>query len=615
MSEFTKYWELYSRVQGEATAISAEIPKGNIEVLKAKLELIQQLHEEFLIEARRIDPLDADPGVKPSRDSVNDWVTKLTRLLQDALERREEALQASGGQGEQGSTDADQAGPSQGAADQEGNQGEKTLVPVDPGVTSDTDSEESEFLGFAGPVQADQLQTSNFLQNLIDEMDKEKHTRQEKQGVPKRPQEVSAHTTTTTKVEKVKAHESVAKEGGPSQRPPMAIPVAPPISNNPFIPHPMPREQNHGYTQPVYAEVANSHSTNSHYLSPNPQPYYPPQFKMQVENVIKIPHFDGRRLDQWVPFRAAFLRYIHENPTLDNLSKLSQLLQHVSGEALETINGFPFQESQYASAWLVLNKRYNREDHIIDNTISRLMNLPILRGNVSTERLSTILNVTNQMLRTLPTFGIEVSSWDPILKYILISKFDEETRSDWKIHVGTRERVPLGTLLDFLEVRMFTVGNYLQGGHQPRGQAGQQPRGQGGQQPRGQGGQQPRQARPQGIYMVNERAEGQGHQDGRCLKCGGDHFLYKCPALVKLLAKERTVEIRRLNLCFKCLRKHSGSKTECYFGNCPVCQGPHNTFLCYTKEKRDRDARQQEGRQESTSSTPNHSNRSNINHN
>lgn len=60
-------------------------------------------------------------------------------------------------------------------------------------------------------------------------------------------------------------------------------------------------------------------------------------------------------------------------------------------------------------AWAVLYKRYDREDRIVDETISRVVYLP-LRHGVSSEKLSSIVNIKNQMLRTLPTFGIDVSS-------------------------------------------------------------------------------------------------------------------------------------------------------------------------------------------------------------
>lgn len=593
MSGFTRYWQLYEQIHGEVNAIGGEISKGNKEALEAKLSLIDQLNAEFHVEARSVDALDVETRARfdPSRLSVTDWVTKLRSLILSALGKWEP--QVGGPQAELRQVDASQAGPSQEMAEHDDSQKEKTLVPGNqdqPSEPGDSVSEESEFRGFSSPLRVDSLGTSNFLQNLIDEMEKSKPhkghiAKLEKQGSTGKSHDASGHPIVPVQVDKPKSKETMAQEVGPSQRPPAELPSVPQVPpHNPLIPpHMFHQEQGPDYVQPVHYEEGGAHGYSPHYVVPNPQPYFPPQFRMQVENVIRIPHFDGRRLDQWVPFRAAFTRFIHLNPTLDNLSKLSQLLQHVTGEALETINGFPFQENQYANAWAVLNKRYNREDRIIDDAISRLMHLPSLRGNITAEKLSTIVNVTNQMLRTLPTFGIDVTSWDPILKHILISKFDEETRSDWKVHIGTNQRVPLNTLLDFLEVRMFTVGRPEQGGQHLRA-------GQGGQHVRaGQGGQQPRQRGPQGIHVVEERAEEPEYPDGRCVKCGRHHFIYNCPVLRRLTAKERFEEIKKLRLCFKCLKRHPGSKDDCHFGNCPICQGPHNAFICFTKERRDRE--------------------------
>lgn len=339
-------------------------------------------------------------------------------------------------------------------------------------------------------------------------------------------------------------------------------------------------EDNNGATHDAYNPMGLQPYYNPNYMVPGPQAYFPmPQFRMQVENIIKIPQFNGN-WDQWIPFKAAFTKFIHNNPNLDNLSKLAQLLQHVLGQAYDAIKGFPFQDDQYQEAWWVLLRRYDRKDPIIDETISRVMGLPNLRGNTTSERITMFVNVTNQMLRTLPTFGIDVSSWDPIIKYILISKFDEETLIDWKTFIGTQQQVPLKKLIEFLELRMFCTNKQpsIKMGH-PQALPLRNTI--------------PKFNRTSGIHTVLEDSE------SKCLKCKGPHMIFRCRELLNLTAKQRTEEIRKLGLCFKCLKKHEGTKADCSIGNCPICDGPHNTLICY---KRERDYQDQQKKKDEESS-------------
>lgn len=68
----------------------------------------------------------------------------------------------------------------------------------------------------------------------------------------------------------------------------------------------------------------------------------------------------------------------------------------------------------------------------------------------------------------------------------------------------------------------------------------------------------------------------------RCKFCSETHHVSNCRTLMEMRARERTLLIRALNLCYKCLSKHS--KGKCRLGDCPYCGGPHNTLLCYRKE-------------------------------
>lgn len=68
-----------------------------------------------------------------------------------------------------------------------------------------------------------------------------------------------------------------------------------------------------------------------------------------------------------------------------------------------------------------------------------------------------MINATNQMLRALPNWGIVVQSWDPWIKFMIVTKLDEATRRERRQKIGREQQVPLAKLLDFLEVRATNV--------------------------------------------------------------------------------------------------------------------------------------------------------------
>lgn len=70
--------------------------------------------------------------------------------------------------------------------------------------------------------------------------------------------------------------------------------------------------------------------------------------------------------------------------------------------------------------------------------------------------------------------------------------------------------------------------------------------------------------------------------NGRCSICARKHHIWQCKRLLAMRAKEKTMLIGALNLCYKCLSKHK--RDNCQFGNCPHCNGPHNIILCYKLE-------------------------------
>lgn len=171
-------------------------------------------------------------------------------------------------------------------------------------------------------------------------------------------------------------------------------------------------------------------------------------------------------------------------------------------------------------AWGDLDRRYDKPDQLIEGCIGRVLDLPQLRKGSNIRKLSDMINATNQMLQSLPAHGIDVSGWDSIVKFILLSKFDGHLRTEWLTRIGIVQQVPLSELLSFLETLMYT-GRYDR--------------------------LRPHHSRSAHQVSVNEPTK------NKCQKCQGDHALFRCDGMRKLSAEERKTFVKKQRLCFKCL--------------------------------------------------------------
>lgn len=301
-------------------------------------------------------------------------------------------------------------------------------------------------------------------------------------------------------------------------------------------------------------------------------------------DTISLPYFSGD-LTEWISFRDFFEHLIDKNKQISDTVKFHQLRSHLRGTAFDTIKGYQLIGTNYASAWADLKKRYDRRDDMIQEYIRRFLEVAAILHKPTFTRIRAIIDGTNQMLRALPSLGIDVRNWDPFVTLIIITKLDEDTRQEWKQRVGKRDSVGVSELLDFLETRAVelqpTQGEKLS--QLLKGDAAcRRP--------------------PRKIFQVQKDAPPPGKTDKKmeCPICGGQHRIWNCEKLRAECAKVRTDMIRDLKMCFKCLLKHQIG--DCSSSNCPYCSGPHNVLLCYKKENDNkRNAKRQANPKPSTS--------------
>lgn len=144
---------------------------------------------------------------------------------------------------------------------------------------------------------------------------------------------------------------------------------------------------------------------------------------------------------EWISFRDEFTKYVHCNPNLSAVMKFHQLRTHLEGIALEAINGLTLSDADYEAAWSLLKGRYDNERILVAEYLKRFFDLPYLSQNPTPTQFLQMVNKTNQLIRVLPLYDYDVSSWDPILIFVLTSRLDTQTLRKWNDQIKKRQRM------------------------------------------------------------------------------------------------------------------------------------------------------------------------------
>lgn len=282
-------------------------------------------------------------------------------------------------------------------------------------------------------------------------------------------------------------------------------------------------------------------------------------------DTIELPYFNGD-LTEWDSFKDYFTVLVHDNTTFSNILKFHQLRTHLKGAAYDTIKGYKIDGVNYESAWSDLKKRYDGKEDLIQEYIRKFLEEPAIVNRASFTKLRAIIDVTNQMIRALPSLGVVVDSWDPFITMIINSKLDDFTRFQWKEKEG-RTSLNVNQLIDFLEVRAIEL---------------QPSQGERLSQMLRTDNNRKDQRLPRRIFQINEQRQEKSENRKECYLCKGPHRLWNCDKLKSECAKVRTDMLKSLKVCFKCLLKHQIGL--CDQEDCAYCGGPHHILLCYKKE-------------------------------
>ncbi|XP_055308905.1 uncharacterized protein LOC129572830, partial [Sitodiplosis mosellana] len=269
-----------------------------------------------------------------------------------------------------------------------------------------------------------------------------------------------------------------------------------------------------------------------------------PSFKLPP---VQIKPFSGNELE-WPEFKATCENTLTH--IADGTCRFHYLKGYLQGEAFKKIRHLPMVTGSYDRAWTILNKVYDKERTIINANLKRLFDLePVTKE--SFEALTKMLDVLNECIATVNSYGIETTTWDAIL----IFRLDESSIQYWEERIQGSNTVPkLSEFIEFLEIRinvLKTIANTRMPACTNTSATSRKPK----------------------VLVTATNTK-------KCTICKkiNEHFAFQCPQLTEIPAENRITFISDKGLCINCLYTHPVEKCTSKY-SCRECSMRHNTAL------------------------------------
>ena len=145
---------------------------------------------------------------------------------------------------------------------------------------------------------------------------------------------------------------------------------------------------------------------------------------------IKLDRFDGD-IKKWKSFLESFDSHVRNNSRLSVSTKFQYLRNSLEGVAAKTIESLDFVSSNYQEARQLLIDRFDKENYIVEEHIRSLFNIKPIE-HLAAQTLLNLLDEVNSHLRSLKSLGRPTDYWDDIIVYLIVTKFDTQTKTKWK---------------------------------------------------------------------------------------------------------------------------------------------------------------------------------------
>lgn len=262
---------------------------------------------------------------------------------------------------------------------------------------------------------------------------------------------------------------------------------------------------------------------------------------------------------------------LYMTTSLTKVQKFYYLKSCLRDEALNLIETIQVTEANYDTAWQLLYDRYENKALLIHNHIRALFDYP----TIDTENhgsLRAFYDAITKNIRAFKILGEPTASWDRILIYLLSQKMDKTTRREWELYDSKEDLPTMSDMNKFLKQRCDLLEK-LEITNKSTSRSYEK-----------------RDNRAKGKLNAFTAIDKGGMC---CYYCKDGHAIYQCDKFKNLTGDQRSMQVRKLSLCYNCLRP-SHRVSECSHSGCKNCGKKHNTLLHSDKDNEERPKNKEE---------------------
>ena len=306
---------------------------------------------------------------------------------------------------------------------------------------------------------------------------------------------------------------------------------------------------------------------------------------------VEVPGFSGKTED-WAAFIRLFRQSVHNNPDLDDASKLTYLLQAIQDPKVKRDLSERMEEpGAYQTFIKELEATHDKPRWMHRRYVDRMMKMTTQPR--SREGLMAFL-AEGQSIRNGLT-RLKGEDLDHVLTSLMELTMDASTRTLWNQKTSTIKTTPtVDTLFSFIKDEADQIEDAApnkekvrpkQVPHNNYNKKGSVNHVQGGAPQQGQQSnatpQQPQQRGHQRNYNPPVHYGDRPPSTVTCFLCNGPHTLYHCTTFGSLSVAERKGKAISMKLCLNCLKpyhiaKECASNFRCRVGGCGL---KHNSLL------------------------------------
>lgn len=254
-------------------------------------------------------------------------------------------------------------------------------------------------------------------------------------------------------------------------------------------------------------------------------------------------------------FRDAYTALVHNNKNISDITKFYYLKSSLQDHASEVIQSIEVTSANYPIAWQLVQERFENKRLIVFNHVKAIFEFPQVQKETFSD-LRKLYDTITRNLRSLKSLEEPVDSWDTLIIYVIVSKFDHVTRREWEAYPLSGNMPTMEEINKFLKQRcdlLEKLDNNLRDSKTNK--------------------------KPQSKFSYSGYVSVDNKM--KCYFCKEGHAIYRCAKFLDLKVDQRIKNIKQLNLCQNCLRPNTNNHSidKCEYSNCKLCNRSHNTLL------------------------------------